>query len=221
MKLLILKQFISFWAVFVSDLRISSRGCPASRTTGRTTRTVCTSEGWMKWNLGYSMMITAPARGTSSARNVWYTWIFHSIYLVLCSNCILQVSLCPVSPQPRVRDLLHSPQHLDQVHFIPHLIITLEASSDNTWVFIWICAHIWIGVCCFLLQGGMRSAARGWPTRLTTTATCLTTCRWGRGRTLEPTAWTREEICWASRSPSSRASYTVWPLHLHMHSSWF
>lgn len=66
-----------------------------------------------------------------------------------------------------------------------------------------------IGSC--LLQGGMRNAVLGHLTLLTTTATCLTTCRWGRGQRLEPTVSTREETSSASPIPLNRPSYKVWP----------
>lgn len=76
-----------------------------------------------------------------------------------------------------------------------------------------------------LLQDGTLNVASGHLIRITTTATCSTTCPWGRGRRPGLTALTRAVTSSASLIPLNRPSYKVVPsspqFTLFKHSSSF
>lgn len=74
----------------------------------------------------------------------------------------------------------------------------------------WISVFVWIQTLC-LLQDGTPNVASGHLIRITTTATCSTTCPWGRGRRPGLTASTRAVTSSASLIPLNRPSYKVVP----------
>lgn len=187
-------QHLRLWC-FCLDIRTSCHGRPTNQTTGRVTRTVFNSEAWTTMKLGNSMMISAPPPKNTSAKKVWHAIFFIHRPLVLY---FVLVILCLVPPQPRDKVLLPSPQHLDQVYFKTRCQ-ALECPYLNTCM----CQLL------YLSQAGMISVVLGQLTLSTTTATCLTTCQWGRGQRLALTASTRVETSSVSQIPLNRRSFKV------------
>lgn len=197
------------------DLRTYSHGGPTSQTTIRT-RTVCTSWGWISLNLGYSTMISAPPQRSLSAKKVWYAIFFIQISLVLYSYCISYLFFVLSLRSQGTRTSSPAPNIWTRLTWCN----TDHYASSMIWHWWHVC--VYLDMCIyellwdvFVSQDGMRNVVIGCLTLLTTTATCLTTCRWGRGRRLEPTASTREETSSVSPIPLNRPSYKVGFLHLY------